>query len=209
MAGTVEVALERRTEEAGRPGEGDLHVDHLAVTAWMPRAVLAAARPGDRRTSVDELVGRFVAVTTYGVRQRVACYVTRSTERGAELLVFDHRDDDPDDPSGTQIPAGGMRRFEAITDAAAREIDEETGLADTTFVAQVGFVELGLHEAGGPSMTTYVHVTAPGGGPDEWEHQVGGDGEDAGMVFRCRWEPLPLGFELAGGQGQFVVHLTP
>ena len=79
-------------------------------------------------------VSRFGRMTTYGVRRRVACYVTRTTETGEQLLVFDHRDDDPDDPSGTQIPAGGMLPFEAIVDAAAREIEEETGLADTTFV---------------------------------------------------------------------------
>ena len=28
------------------------------------------------------------------------------------------------------------------------------------------------------------------------------------MVFLCRWEPLPLGFELAGGQGQFLDALS-
>lgn len=151
-------------------------------------------------------------MTIYGIRQRVACYVTRTTERGEELLVFDHRDDadlieEGADPSGTQVPAGGMTRFESITDAALREVGEETGLtglSGLTFVEQVGFVELGLDDPGGPSMTTYVHVTAPGGGADSWEHAVGGDGEDAGLVFSCRWEPLPLGFELADAQGQFL-----
>ncbi len=143
-------------------------------------------------------------MTTYALRQRVACYVTRTTERGEELLVFDHRDDQPDDPSGTQVPAGGMGRFEAIIDAAAREVEEETGIVDTTYVGQVGFVELGLDEPGGPSMTTYVHLRTPSDGPDAWEHTVGGDGEDGGLVFLCRWEPLPLGLELAGGQGRFL-----
>ncbi len=143
-------------------------------------------------------------MTTYAVRQRVACYVTRTTERGEELLVFDHRDDEPDDPSGTQIPAGGMLRFEAIVDAAARETEEETGVVDTTFVEQVGHVELGLDDPGGPAMTTYVHLTTPADGPDAWSHTVSGDGTDGGLVFLCRWEPLPLGFDLAGGQGAFL-----
>lgn len=143
-------------------------------------------------------------MTTYGVRHRVACYVTRTTGQGEELLVFDHRDDTPEDPSGTQIPAGGMLPFEALVDAAARETEEETGIVDTTYVGQVGFVELGLGEPGGPAMTTFVHLTTPTDGPDRWEHSVGGDGADGGMVFVCRWEPLPLGFELADGQGQFL-----
>lgn len=143
-------------------------------------------------------------MTTYAVRRRVACYVTRTTETGEQLLVFDHRDDEPGDPSGTQIPAGGMLPFEAIVDAAARETEEETGVVDTTYLGQVGFVELGLDDPGGPSMTTYVHLTTPTDGPDSWEHTVGGEGEDGGMVFVCRWEALPLGLELAGGQGRFL-----
>ncbi len=147
-------------------------------------------------------------MTTYAVRRRVACYVTRSTGAGAELLVFDHRDDNPDDPSGTQIPAGGMLPFEALVEAAVREIREETGLDDLAYVDQVGFVELGLDEPGGPSMTTYVHLAAPAGGPESWEHTVVGDGSDSGMVFSCRWEKLPLTVDLAGGQGQFLAALA-
>lgn len=151
-------------------------------------------------------------MTIYGVRRRVACYVTRSTERGVELLVFDHVDDNPADPSGTQIPAGGMAPFEALADAAFREVQEETGLGGLQFVGQVGFVELGLDEPGGPSMTTYVQLAAPAEGDDadvvEWERVVTGEGADADMVFRCRWEPLPLGIELAGDQGRFLAAVT-
>ena len=147
-------------------------------------------------------------MTTYAVRQRVACYVTRSTGAGPQLLVFDHRDDDLDEPSGTQIPAGGMLPFEALVDAALRETGEETGLGDLTFVGQVGFIELGLDDPGGPSMTTYVHLVAADDGPDSWEHTVIGVGDDAGMVFSCRWERLPLAVDLAGSQGQFLEALA-
>jgi 8-oxo-dGTP pyrophosphatase MutT (NUDIX family) len=140
----------------------------------------------------------------YGMRRRVACYVTRTSETGEELLVFEHADDDPADPSGVQIPAGGMLPFEGIVEAAVREVNEETGLDDLTFVEQLGGVELGLSEPGGPSMTTYVHLTAPSDGHATWEHTVGGDGEDAGMSFLCRWEPLPLAIQLAGGQDVYL-----
>lgn len=148
-----------------------------------------------------------VGMSIYGVRRRVSCYVTRTTEQGDQLLVFDHRDDDPALPSGTQVPAGGMLPFEGIEDAASREVDEETGLIGLTFVGQLGGVELGLDDPGGPAMTTYVHLTAPTDDRTEWEHVVTGDGEDAGMTFECRWEPLPLGFELAAGQGVFLDQL--
>jgi ADP-ribose pyrophosphatase YjhB (NUDIX family) len=145
-------------------------------------------------------------MTIYGVRRRVACYVTRTTLAGDELLVFDHVDDDPADPSGCQVPAGGMAPFEAIEVAAAREVAEESGLTGLTFDRQLGAVERGLHDDGGPSVTTYVHLTAP---PDSdadetWEHVVTGEGEDAGLRFRLRWEPLPLAVELAGGQGVYL-----
>ncbi len=172
-------------------------------------------------------------MSIYGVRRRVACYVTRSTEGGRELLVFDHVDDDPDDPSGEQVPAGGMLPFEGIEDAALRESEEETGLTGLTFMAQLGAQERGLDDPGGPSMTTYVHLQAPDGGPDAWTHtvtspttadgstpeswtdgadvasppaqdSVAAEHADAGMVFACRWEPLPLTVELAGDQAEFL-----
>ncbi|HSS67534.1 MAG TPA: NUDIX domain-containing protein [Nocardioidaceae bacterium] len=140
----------------------------------------------------------------YGFRRRVACYVTRATGTGSELLVFDHADDDPEQPSGTQIPAGGMLPFEGIEDAAAREVAEEVGLTGLTFVAQLGGVEVALGDPGGPSVTTFVHLSAPVGGPASWEHQVTGDGEDEGMTFVCRWASLPLDVELAGDQGAYL-----
>jgi 8-oxo-dGTP pyrophosphatase MutT (NUDIX family) len=145
-------------------------------------------------------------VTIYGVRRRVACYVTRTSAGGEELLVFDHVDDDPADPSGTQVPAGGMLPFEAVADAAIREVHEETGLEEMTYVEQLGAVELGLHDPGGPSVTTYVRLTTPSDGPSSWVHRVTGDGTDEGMAFACRWEPLPLSVDLAGGQDAFVDH---
>jgi 8-oxo-dGTP pyrophosphatase MutT (NUDIX family) len=144
----------------------------------------------------------------YGFRRRVACYVTRTAEGGMELLVFDHADDDPDNPSGTQVPAGGMLPFEGIEEAAAREVAEEVGLTGLTYVAQLGGTEVPLGQPGGPSVTTYVHLSAPMDGPAAWEHRVGGDGEDAGMTFVCRWAPLPLEFELAGGQGAYLAAVS-
>lgn len=143
-------------------------------------------------------------MTIYGVRRRVACYVTRTTERGEELLVFEHADDDPLDPSGVQVPAGGTATYEGIETAALREVEEETGLQGLNFVDQLGGQERGLDDPDGAAMTTFVHLRALAGGEDFWEQSVVGEGEDNGLVLRCRWEPLPLDFELAGGQGEFL-----
>jgi 8-oxo-dGTP pyrophosphatase MutT (NUDIX family) len=145
----------------------------------------------------------------YGFRRRVACYVTRTTENGRELLVFDHADDDPDNPSGTQIPAGGMLPFEGIEEAAAREVAEEAGLTGLTYVAQLGGTEVPLGDPGGPSVTTYVHLSAPADGPAEWAHRVSGEGEDAGLTFLCRWAALPLDIELADGQDAYLDAVSP
>ncbi len=147
-------------------------------------------------------------MSIYGFRQRVTCYVTRQGVEGVELLVFEHVDDDPADPSGVQVPSGGMMRFESIQDAAHRELEEETGLMGMTYVDQLGGVEVGLDEPGGPSMTTFVHLRAPDDGEAHWEHVVHGKDNDAGMRFTCRWEPLPLKMELAAGQGAFL-HKLP
>jgi 8-oxo-dGTP pyrophosphatase MutT (NUDIX family) len=150
-------------------------------------------------------------VTSYGFRRRVVCYVARTTGEGEQLLVFEHAADDPAHPSGVQVPAGTMMPFESLSDAALREVREETGLTAMSYVDQVGAHELGLNDPGGPSLTNFVHLVASappvhgeGGELQQWEHTVTGDGEDAGMVFRCRWEPLPLSVALADGQGAFL-----
>jgi 8-oxo-dGTP pyrophosphatase MutT (NUDIX family) len=152
-------------------------------------------------------------VAIYGFRRRVACYVTRTTDGGEELLVIEHTGGEPGDSPVTQVPAGTMMPFESLADAALREVGEETGLSGLSYVDQVGATELGLDDAGGPSLTNFVHVVAAAAGvPDaagtqEWEHTVTGAGEDAGMVFRCRWEPLPLNIELAADQDAFLDRL--
>jgi 8-oxo-dGTP pyrophosphatase MutT (NUDIX family) len=56
--------------------------------------------------------------------EKVTAFVTRSSPRGVELLLFEH-------PSGgIQLPAGTVEAGEAHDAAAAREAWEETGLPD-------------------------------------------------------------------------------
>jgi ADP-ribose pyrophosphatase YjhB (NUDIX family) len=150
-------------------------------------------------------------VTIYAVRQRVACYVTRAKTGRQQLLVYERVDGDPTAPAEIQIPTGGKDTYEAIVEAAYRETEEETGLRGLEFVDQLGIQERGLHDPGGPSVTTFVHVRAPSDGVDQWEHTVAADDdrEDTGVVFRCRWEFLPLKVELAPEQAQFLDRLDP
>jgi 8-oxo-dGTP pyrophosphatase MutT (NUDIX family) len=145
-----------------------------------------------------------MAMTIYGVRRRVVCYVTRGANGDRDLLVLERADDDPSDPLGVQVPAGEMIAFETLDAAAVREVEQETGLTRLGFERQLGAVERGLRDAGGPSITMYVHLTAADDNSTSWQHLGSGDGAANGMRFSCRWEPLPLNVELAPDQDAYL-----
>ena len=117
------------------------------------------------------------------VRSRVVVYV----EREDGLLVFNHRDH-PE--AGTQVPAGGIEAGETVAAAAIREVREETGVQlDETPVL------LGTHEhfdgLGQPALSHFLRAPAPEGLPQAWSHVVSGNGEDATLVFECRFDHAP------------------
>jgi ADP-ribose pyrophosphatase YjhB (NUDIX family) len=118
------------------------------------------------------------------VRKRVVAYVTR----GRELLVFDHKEL-PEVP--TQVPAGRVDPDESLEHGFRREVEEETGLTGIRVVTKLAdareFERLygpGAHESHA------FHAVVEPGGPDEWEHVVGGSGMDSALTFLCRWVPL-------------------
>ena len=117
------------------------------------------------------------------LRKRVVVYV----EREDGVLVFDHRDD-PE--AGTQVPAGGVEPDEALIEAAIREVHEETGVGLDTEPMFLGTHEH-LDGLGQPALSHFFRVDAPHGLPRCWQHVVSGDGEDAALVFECRFDPAP------------------
>jgi len=139
-------------------------------------------------------------------RIRVAGYVIRRTDAGSELLVFDHVGIPA---AGTQVPAGGVHPDERLRDAVVREIREETGLADVEVIAELGTEDKPHPDTGEPRRTTYFHLRAVAGTPDRWRHQVDGDGADAGLLFACRFEPLPLPGPLVDQQDVFLGRIDP
>jgi len=87
-------------------------------------------------------------------RKRVVVYV----EREDGLLVFDHRDH-PE--AGTQVPAGGVDAGEGPSEAAIREVREETRLSDLDFAWGVDHIETEPY-AGGKVVRFYVARSAGG-----------------------------------------------
>lgn len=138
-------------------------------------------------------------------RIRVAAYVIRSHPVPA-LLVFDHIGI-PE--AGTQIPAGGVGGGEALEDAVVREVGEETGLAGVSVVRRIAVEDKDHPDTGQPRRTTFFQLLAPPDTPDGWEHRVLGDGDDCGLLFQCRFLPLPLALPLADGQDAWLGLVDP
>jgi 8-oxo-dGTP diphosphatase len=141
-----------------------------------------------------------------GPRPRVVAYLTREREGRRELLVFDHRDHPR---AGTQVPAGRLDRGETLEDGLRRELHEEAGLDRVRIRAEIaGPTEFDRHFPGSKYANHVFHVEAEEELPDEWEHVVFGDGDDAGLVFRYRWERIRDDLLLWGRRDPFLSLLT-
>lgn len=129
------------------------------------------------------------------MRQRVLAYVTRQREGRTELLVFDHRDH-PE--AGTQVPAGRLDPGETLEQGLLRELHEEAGLDDVRIVRELEI--LGTWADGSRYENHAFEIHLDREVPDTWEHEVHGDGDDAGLVFVYRWAPVESALELWGGR---------
>ena len=138
------------------------------------------------------------------IRPRVAAYVVRRLGDGIELLVFDL---EGLPKMGTQVPAGGIRSTESRKEAALREVKEETGLDTVRVVTELGIVESPHPASGRTRQTSYWVLEAAEELPARWRHAVASDDEDGGIVFLCRWEPLPLVIALVDQQGLLLSQL--
>lgn len=125
-------------------------------------------------------------------RRRVVAYVIRDRNGVRELLVFE----DPVHPHmGVQVPAGRLDPGEELEAGLLRELEEEAGLTNVRVVRELpGFEEHypSRYENHG------FEVVIAGDAPDEWEHVVGGDGDDAGLSFYYRWVPIAPDLHLFG-----------
>jgi 8-oxo-dGTP diphosphatase len=135
---------------------------------------------------------------------RVVAYVTRERDGRRELLVFDHRDD-PD--AGTQVPAGRLEAGEDLEAGLARELHEEAGLDDARIVRRLGEFD-GEALGHGVGYRNHVYELEVPTAPDFWEHVVLGNGDDAGLMFVYRWEPITPDLSLWGGTDPVLKQLS-
>ena len=70
--------------------------------------------------------------------EKVTAFVTRTTQAGPELLLFEHPF------AGIQIPAGTVEAQETPEEAVLREVREETGLRPVSIQRYLGCEELRL-----------------------------------------------------------------
>jgi 8-oxo-dGTP pyrophosphatase MutT (NUDIX family) len=124
----------------------------------------------------------------------VVAYVTR----GSELLVFDQQGDLE---AGTQVPAGRLDPGESLAEGLARELDEEVGIR-ARVLRELAHV---TRRQGDRRVYESHYFQLETDDPrDAWEHVVRGDGDDAGLLFLCRFVPLDPLPALAGRQGEFL-----
>ena len=112
--------------------------------------------------------------------------------------MFEHREM-PE--AGTQVPAGRLDAGESLEAGLARELDEEVGIR-ARVVRELAHVTRRLGD-GNVYESHYFHLETDEP-RDAWEHVVHGDGDDAGLVFLCRFAPLEPPPRLAGHQGEFL-----
>jgi 8-oxo-dGTP pyrophosphatase MutT (NUDIX family) len=124
----------------------------------------------------------------------VLAYVTR----GDELLVFDQQGDPA---ARTQVPAGRLDPGESLEEGLARELDEEVGVR-ARVVRELAHVT--RRQGDGLVYESHYFHLETDDPRDAWEHVVHGNGDDAGLVFLCRFVPLDPRPELAGRQGEFL-----
>lgn len=125
-------------------------------------------------------------------------YITREHNGQRQVLVFTQRDL-PD--AGIQIPKGTVEDHETPEQAVMREMRKETGLTQRVLIGEIASDH--WRYAGHTYARHFFHLTCADT-PDTWDHEVTGQGEDNGMIFRYFWMRDTAMLPAAWGHGDYL-----
>ncbi|MFK7921030.1 MAG: NUDIX domain-containing protein [Bacteroidia bacterium] len=137
----------------------------------------------------------------YPEKEKVLAYIIRRVGGISELLVFTQV---AFPEAGTQVPAGTIEKDENRLDAVIREVREESGLdkfkaihflGSTTYIAKSKAEIHNRH---------FYQLDYEGESSDKFEHEVGGKGLDAQMVFSFEWVDIENLPRLIADQGDYI-----
>ena len=109
--------------------------------------------------------------------QKAVPIVLRESVEGVQILVFTHP------VAGVQLVKGSVEPGESASEAALRELEEESGITEAVAVQSLGSWESGYQE-----QTWHLQEVRPSSPlPSQWEHftQDGG-----GHLFAFHWHAL-------------------
>lgn len=129
-------------------------------------------------------------------------YVTRECLEKTEILVFKHRDF-PE--AGIQVPAGTVKLNEKLSDAAIREVKEESGLDVPGSIFSLGRFEWFREDRNEIHVRNIFQYKTERVLPNQWEHKVSGIGEDGNLIFEYFWLDSKMADSaLAVDQGKYI-----
>jgi 8-oxo-dGTP pyrophosphatase MutT (NUDIX family) len=134
---------------------------------------------------------------------KITAYITRERGGRAELLVFDHPEQDyfvSDGPKPwLQVPAGTGEPGEDALATVLREVEEESGLSG---FAAVRF--LGAFDDQPWGIRHVFHMPAPAGVPERFVHRVKSESMNCIMLFRYEWVSLEYAAQHLGIHAQWL-----
>lgn len=133
-------------------------------------------------------------------KQKVVVYAVENDK----LLVFRHVDFSYEEV-GIQVPAGSVREGESFTDAALRELKEETGFDCFEIVSEIGADTYDMSPYRAELQERHFFLAKPTAElPERWGSQEDHDGEQEPTRFECFWIPLAQAHVLQSAQSIFV-----
>ncbi len=126
-----------------------------------------------------------------------------------KLLVFKHVDYSMEEV-GIQVPAGSIRKGETPTEAALRELEEETGQQGFIIERCLGTAEYDMTPYRYEIQERYFFLACPQKPlPVRWQSAELHDGKQEPTRLECFWIPLRAAHVLQSGQGAMLGKLFP